>query len=218
MNQIINCISDPIFVKDHENKFVHVNDAFCAFIDRQPDELLGKTGFEAMPEEQARSLIQQEADVIETGREIQIEEQFRDRQGDSHIMMVRKSLMTDKSGKKQVVVVARDITEYKNLEAQFLQAQKMEAIGVLAGGVAHDFNNLLNVINGYSELILDDLSQDSPIRKDLEQVRNAGKRAAALTSQLLAFGRKQIMQPEVLNLNTVISQMSSIGSIFRDFV
>ena len=118
--------------------------------------------------------------------------------------------MTDNGGKRQVVVVARDITGYKNLEAQFLQAQKMEAIGVLAGGVAHDFNNLLNVINGYSELILDDISQDSPVRKDLEQIRNAGKRAAALTSQLLAFGRKQIMQPEVLNLNIVISQMNSM--------
>jgi signal transduction histidine kinase len=74
------------------------------------------------------------------------------------------------------------------LEAQFLQAQKMEAVGVLAGGVAHDFNNLLNVINGYSELMLEDLSQDDSMYKDLKQIWEAGQQAASLTSQLLEPG------------------------------
>jgi nitrogen-specific signal transduction histidine kinase/CheY-like chemotaxis protein len=103
-----------------------------------------------------------------------------------------------------------DITKYKKLEAQFLQAQKMEAIGVLAGGVAHDFNNLLNVINGYTEIALDEIAQDDPICNDLKQVKDAAKRAADLTSQLLAFGRKQILRPEILDLSSVITHMSSM--------
>jgi len=82
------------------------------------------------------------------------------------------------------VGVLRDITEYKRLEVQFLQSQKMEAVGVLAGGVAHDFNNLLNVINGYTELMLGDIAPDGPMREDLEQIRDVGQCAATLTSQL----------------------------------
>jgi CheY-like chemotaxis protein len=86
----------------------------------------------------------------------------------------------------------------------------MEAIGVLAGGVAHDFNNLLSVINGYSELALQNLAHDSPIRSSVQKIMRAGQSAAALTSQLLAFGRKQILQPEILDLNDIIAQMSSM--------
>jgi len=114
------------------------------------------------------------------------------------------------SGVTFVGGIARDITNRKRLEAQFLQAQKMEAIGALAGGVAHDFNNMLNVINGYSELLLDDFQKDDPKRNDLEQIRQAGQRAASLTSQLLAFSRKQILNPEILYLNDVIAEMSTM--------
>jgi CheY-like chemotaxis protein len=83
----------------------------------------------------------------------------------------------------------------------------MEALGVLAGSVAHDFNNLLNVINGYSDLILEDLDPDNPIAADLQRIKSVGKQAASLTSQLLAFGRKQLIQPELINLNEVIEDM-----------
>jgi len=124
--------------------------------------------------------------------------------------MTKQSLLTDKDGNRQIIGVIRDITDDKKLEAQFLQAQKMDAIGILAGGVAHDFNNLLNVLNGYRELILDDLDEKSPVRRDLEEIREAGRRAAMLTSQLLAFGRKQILQPEIVNLNELVAQMSTM--------
>jgi two-component system, cell cycle sensor histidine kinase and response regulator CckA len=108
--------------------------------------------------------------------------------------------------------VLRDITERKHLEAQFLQARKMEAIGVLAGGVAHDFNNLLNVIIGYCELVLDNLTEDDPNRNDIIQVSQAGQRAKSLTSQLLAFSRKQILQPAILDLNDSIASMGPMLS------
>lgn len=90
------------------------------------------------------------------------------------------------------------------LEAQLRQAQKMEAIGLLAGGIAHDFNNLLTVINGYSDLVLDGLVSDDRLRRDIDQIKKAGKRAAALTSRLLAFSRKQMLQPKVVELNLLV--------------
>ncbi len=98
----------------------------------------------------------------------------------------------------------RDMTEHRQLEGQFRQAQKMEAVGQLAGGVAHDFNNLLGVITGYSELLKKRLEAEHAGHKALEQIRKAADRAAGLTRQLLAFSRKQVLEPKVLDLNEVL--------------
>ncbi|MBN2337648.1 MAG: PAS domain S-box protein [Acidobacteria bacterium] len=213
LTRIINCIGDPIFVKDSEHRFTLVNDALCAFAGMRREELIGKAGVPPAPagsEVLAQSLREQEEEVLETGRESLTEDVFVDREGKSVTVMTKKSLLVDRKGNRQIVGVLRDITEYKRLEAQFLQAQKMEAVGVLAGGVAHDFNNLLNVINGYTDLALEEVARGEPLREELEHVRDAGKRAAALTSQLLAFGRKQILQPETFDLGPVIGEMRSL--------
>jgi two-component system, cell cycle sensor histidine kinase and response regulator CckA len=210
LNQIINRIADPILVKDGNHKHILVNDAFCAFTEQRREDLIGRTGFENMSKELVEALWKDEESVLQTGKESLTEDVLPGPHGRSHTLMTKKSLLTDKNGEKQIVFVLRDITEYKRLEVQLLQSQKMEAIGVLAGGVAHDFNNLLNVINGYSELALEALAQNDPTRQDIKQIWDAGKRAATLTSQLLAFGRKQILQPEILDLNEIIAQMSSM--------
>jgi signal transduction histidine kinase/DNA-binding response OmpR family regulator len=104
----------------------------------------------------------------------------------------------------------QDIDDRKKLEAQFLQAQKMEAIGVLASGVAHDFNNLLSVIIGFASLVVQDLEPNDPMRADVEEIGKAGERAAELTRQLLAFGRQQILQPRVLDVGHVVAGMEKM--------
>ena len=113
-------------------------------------------------------------------------------------------------GRQAWLVLAHDVTEKKGLEAQLLQAQKMEAIGQLAGGVAHDFNNLLGVITGYSELLLKDLGAAHPGVKRIEQIRRAADRAAGLTRQLLAFSRKQVLEPQALDLNAVVTEIEKM--------
>ena len=104
------------------------------------------------------------------------------------------------------IAFVSDISQRKQLEDQLLHAQKMEAVGRLAGGVAHDFNNMLTVISGYNRMILDELSTLDPLRGYAEEILKAADRAGALTKQLLAFSRRQIMQPRVINVNAVIAQ------------
>jgi PAS domain S-box-containing protein len=106
--------------------------------------------------------------------------------------------------------VLRDVTERHRLEAQLRQAQKMQAIGVLAGGVAHDFNNLLSVILSYTDATLEQLDAEHPVRADMSEVKKAGERAANLTRQLLAFSRRQVLRPAVLHLGEVVAGMEGM--------
>jgi PAS domain S-box-containing protein len=108
------------------------------------------------------------------------------------------------------VVTFLDITERKHLEEQLRQSQKMEAVGRLAGGIAHDFNNLLTAIIGYSQLLLRRLEVGNPMQEELEEIRKAGVRAASLTRQLLAFSRKELLQPQVLDLNVVVANLDKM--------
>ncbi len=124
---------------------------------------------------------------------------------------MRISPVRDNSGKIiNFIAMKRDMTAEVELESQFMQAQKMEAVGRLAGGVAHDFNNLLTVIGGYSDLLLRRLTEDSKALASVLEIKKASDRASALTRQLLAFSRKQILQPTVLDLNTIISDLKKM--------
>ncbi len=109
-----------------------------------------------------------------------------------------------------VICMALDVTDRKQLEEQFRQAQKMEAVGRLAGGIAHDFNNLLMVIQGYTDLLIERLHEGDPLRKNVDQIQTASQRATSLTRQLLAFSRKQMLAPKVLNIQAVIADMETI--------
>lgn len=146
---------------------------------------------------------------LDVGQHSQTE--YRMIRADGEIIWVRDSARVERKGASKIIYgVVSDITHHKQLEDQLRQSQKMEAIGQLAGGVAHDFNNILTVITGTCELILYDISQDDPLRKDIVGINEAAERAASLTQQLLAFSRQQVLQPEILSLNVIINTMENI--------
>ncbi len=105
---------------------------------------------------------------------------------------------------------AHDVADRFRLEEELRRSQKMEAVGQLAGGVAHDFNNLLTAILGYCNLMLDDVPEEDPLRHDLDEIRRAGERAAALTHQLLAFSRRQMLQPQIVNVSALVQQFEKM--------
>ncbi|HEY8197742.1 MAG TPA: PAS domain S-box protein [Gemmatimonadales bacterium] len=151
------------------------------------------------------------------GGEFSADEEVTIQTADGQQKTIRNSAtpLLDESGEiVGAVNVSQDVTEAKaaeatraHLEEQVHRAQKMEAVGRLAGGIAHDFNNLLTGILSYSDLILQELRPADPIRIDVEQIKDAGKRAAHLTRQLLAFSRRQLLEPKVLSLNTLVTKL-----------
>jgi len=214
--RLIEASLDPLVTIDADGKATDVNAATEKVTGFPRDELIG-TDFSDyfMEPDKARAGFQR---VFREGSIQNYALEIRHRDGHQTPVLYNATVYRNDAGEVQgVFAAARDITERKQaeeekytLQAQFRQAQKMEAVGILAGGVAHDFNNLLTVINGASELLLNDLAQDDPRREDLEEIRKAGNRAASLTSQLLAFSRKQILHPIILNLNDVVSDASKM--------
>ncbi len=159
------------------------------------------------PEDQA--MLEDSFDKILQGQEDSYSSEFRIRRQQGNYIWILgrgKIVERDSDGKPvRMVGTNTDIDERKKLEEQFLQAQKLESVGRLAGGIAHDFNNLLTVINGYSTLLLSRMPQRDVHRKQLEEIRAAGEQAASLTQQLLAFSRKQKIQPQHLKLNAAVA-------------
>ncbi len=191
---------------------INANQAFCQMVGRSREELLGTRLLDLThADDRSASLEQVEKLFLGELSSSQLETRYLAR--DNRIVWghVTSSLLQDSSRRLLLGLgVVQDITERKNLEEQFRQAQKMEAIGRLAGGVAHDFNNLLGVIMGYSELALMQLGPKGDLRDLLNQILKAGERAASLTRQLLAFSRKQILEPRVLDLNTLLNDLEKM--------
>ena len=139
------------------------------------------------------------------------EYRIRKKTGEVSWLQARNRIVRDTAGKFDYISgVFFDITERKELEDQLIKAQKMEAVGILAGGVAHDFNNLLTAIMGYSEMMMMGLRPEDPFHLYVEEITKAVNRGASLTNQLLAFSRKQILQPQVINLNDMVTDMDKM--------
>ncbi|MDO8943546.1 MAG: PAS domain S-box protein, partial [Desulfobacterales bacterium] len=136
-----------------------------------------------------------------------IESRMRRKDGAEIWVLLSATALDAEKASSGAVVAALDVTARKNLEIRLRQSQKMEAIGQLAGGVAHDFNNMLQAILGYTDMVLFSLGPDDPNRAKLMEVYKAGRRAATLTHQLLAFSRRQVLQLAPLDLNQVIEEL-----------
>jgi PAS domain S-box-containing protein len=162
------------------------------------------------PEDLQRASDELQKDLFAHGR---LAQEYRFRHADGKYRWVRSELrlLRDAAGDPAEVVGSwSDITERKQLEDQFRQAQKMEAVGRLAGGVAHDFNNLLTVINGYGEILLSRLPAGDPSRELIREIVAAGDRATGLTRQLLAFSRKAILEPKILDLRALVADVDKM--------
>jgi two-component system cell cycle sensor histidine kinase/response regulator CckA len=164
------------------------------------------------------ALIVARMETFETGVGPRVEYRFRRTDGEWRTLESTRSPVRNHRGEiEKVVIVSRDISERREAEEllrrrdeQLRQSQKMEAVGRLSGGIAHDFNNLLGVIIGYSESIEERLAPGDPLRKSAEEIRKAGERAASLTHQLLAFSRQRVMQPQILDLNALVTDMGDM--------
>jgi PAS domain S-box-containing protein len=201
---------DAVYIKDLEGRYVIVNPAFARYFEKPVEHIVGKTAAQLFDFATARRLSETDRLVIETGRAQTFEYELPLVNG-TRSFLAMKSPYQDGQGKTiGVIVVSRDITEYRAMEERLRQSQKMEAIGTLAGGVAHDFNNLLMVIAGYGSVLNEALAGEPKLRGHVEQIQKASDRAAALTRQLLAFSRKQTIQPVPLSLNNAVSGVEKL--------
>ena len=200
-----------VLITDTRGNIEYVNPRFTQVSGYTLEEVFGKNLRVLKSGETSEQEYKQLWETITSGKEWKGE--FRNRKKNGKLYWEEAIISSIKNEENRIthfLKVAEDITERKNLENQLLQAQKMEAVGRLAGGIAHDFNNLLTVITGYCNLLLDGLDDDSPLRNDLEEIKKAGNRATSLTGQLLAFSRKQVLQPKVLDLNALIGDMEKM--------
>jgi PAS domain S-box-containing protein len=199
----------PTWVMDEDTlQFLQVNEAAVRQYGFTPEEFRRMSMFDLREEEQQNSL---ETPGREDGAGGRYEGFCKHRKKDGKVFEVEMiSHQFDYSGRRVRLVVAQDISERHLLEQQLRQAQKMEAVGRLAGGVAHDFNNLLMVIKGHTELLMNTLPPADRTSRKIAQIDRAADRAAALTKQLLAFSRMQVLQPRVMNLNGVVEDMGKL--------
>ncbi len=221
-------VTDCIWTMDTNLQFTYVSPSIKRLLDYTPTEMSALSIGEFLSTDSAKHALKSFQDQIAEGSKLSgsfdlfrtrtLELEYLRKDGSTAYAEVNTSLLRDHEGKPiGILGVTRDITERKQadeekqkLQEQLLQAQKMESVGRLAGGVAHDFNNLLTAILGYGELALMDFPEDHPAVEKMEIICSAGEKAAVLTRQLLAFSRKQVLEIKVVNLNAIVDNMAKI--------
>jgi PAS domain S-box-containing protein len=203
----LHAAADAIVITDRAGVIEWVNPAFTHLTGYSSEEAIGRNPRDLVKSgKHDRSFYQQLWETILDGRTWHGEMINRRKDGSLYTEKQAITPIFDDSGAiSHFVAIKEDISGRLQLEAQLRQAQKLESVGQLASGIAHDFNNLLTVITGSSELVLEQVGKHDPVYEDVREIQRAGERAATVTRQLLAFSRQQILEPQVLNLNTVLA-------------
>jgi PAS domain S-box-containing protein len=209
---------DLITMIDREGQRLYNSPAYQRTFGYSKEDLDGLPFLDQVHPDDHETVLAARNETFQKGMTPRVEYRFRRKDGEWRTLESNSSPVRNRRGEiEKLVVVSRDITERKRAEEllqqreqQLRQAQKMEAVGQLSGGIAHDFNNLLAVIIGYSETMELRLAPDDPLRKNTTEIRKAGQSAAALTHQLLAFSRQQVLQPKILDLNSVVTEMGKM--------
>ena len=217
---LIDNLPDFIYLKDRDSRFILANKAQAALVGmRDPKELVGRTDHDFVGKLLADRYRADDIRIMESGiGAANIEEPSEAAGGGLRKVLTTKVPIFDAAGVVTGLVgISRDITditraeeEHARLQEQLQQAQKMEAVGRLAGGIAHDFNNILTVITGYCELALEESRGNRTMEGNVEEIKRAARRASALISQLLAFSRRQILQPRVFDLGDLVEGMEGM--------
>ena len=199
---------DLITILDADGTIRFESHSIARELGYQPEDYVGRNAFDFVHPEDVARVQQAFLSALEShGSTPMLNFRFRHKDGTYRILEGRGNNLLDAEAVKGIVFNSRDVTEQRRLEEQFRQSQKVQAIGQLTGGVAHDFNNILTAILGYGELALNALPISHPAQFPVEEMRKAGFRAAGLTRQLLAFSRKQVLQPQVISLEATIAEM-----------
>jgi|GEM_PF-674990 len=216
LRTLISSLPDLVWLKDSDGVYLSCNSKFERFFGAKEAEIVGKTDYDFLDDAQAEFFREKDKLAMEKGRPITNEEEvlYAD-DGHTELLETIKTPMYDTRGALiGVLGVGRDITLRKKaeqekikLKTELQQAQKMEAVGRLAGGVAHDFNNMLSIILGNTDIVLEDLNPSNPAIGNLNEIHRAAEQSADLTRQLLAFARKQAIAPRILNLNAAVDGM-----------
>jgi PAS domain S-box-containing protein len=205
---IVETAEEAIVMADFDLRVLLVNHKFCEITGFTKDELVGGLLDQVLFPDDRSVILDRFADRARDLRE-QYDFRLRRKDGSAVPVLVSVGPVRAPDGSTLgAVALMTDVSARRNLEDQLRQAQKLEAIGVLAGGVAHDFNNVLAVIISYAQLLLEGLSSADPMHDDITEIKTAAERAATLTRQLLAFSRRQVLQPRVVDLNDIVANMT----------
>ncbi|MCX6546380.1 MAG: response regulator [Acidobacteria bacterium] len=212
LRDVVFSVADWVWEVDENGVYTYSSEKGYDLLGVSSEDVVGKTPFDFMPPDEARRVGAIFSEIAARKAPIRDLENWNIRRnGERVCLLTNAAPILDEAGNlRGYRGVDKDITTQRQLEAQFLQAQKMEVVGRLASGIAHDFNNLLTIINGTADLMLTDLKESGPQRSDLQDIRQAGEQAASLTRQLLAFSRKQIMKFEALDLSKLVADIQGI--------
>ncbi len=199
---------DAIHVLRPDGTILEANRAAETLVGRQRSEQIGQNFLKLLAPEERDAVARRFAGMLETGYLHDSSSLLRP---DGRTVPIEVSAShVDVGGEALILAIVRDVSERRQLERQFREAQKMEAIGQLAGGVAHDFNNILTAVLGYGEMVADRLPPDDALQDEVREIRRGAERAATLTNQLLAFSRRQVLLPEVLDLNAIVTEIQKM--------